>query len=70
MLFFRSEEDVDAWCARTGEPRGETLTLQQVWELSQLWYGDRMDHAFRGRTPEQVQTIFEHMGLTSDFWRL
>ena len=70
MLLFRSEEDVDVWCARTGEPRGETLTLQQVWELSQLWYGDRMDPAFRGRTAEQVRAIFERMGMASEFWRL
>jgi hypothetical protein len=69
MLFFRSEEDIQTWCARTGEPRGETLTLPQVWELAQLWYGDRMDPAFRGRTPAQVHAIFSRLGLSSDFWR-
>jgi len=69
MLLFRSEEDVDVWSARTGEPRGETLTLQQVWALSQLWYGDRMDPAFRGRSAEQVGAIFERVGMTSEFWR-
>jgi hypothetical protein len=70
MLFFRSEEDVDAWCARTGEPRGETLTLPRVWELSRLWYGNRMAPDFRGRTPDQVRAIFQQLGMTSDFWRV
>ena len=48
MLLFRSEEAVDRWCAATGEPRGETLPLQQVWTLSRAWYGDRMSPGFRG----------------------
>lgn len=69
MLLFRSEEDVDAWCAATGEPRGETLTLAHVWELSRVWYGDRMDPSFRSRTVEQAVEIFASVGLTSAFWR-
>jgi hypothetical protein len=69
MLLFRSEDVVDAWCDATGEPRGETLTLPRVWELSQLWYPDRMDPAFRGRTVAQALAIFERVGLRSAFWR-
>ncbi len=70
MLLFQSEEAIDRWCQETGEPRGEALSLQRVWELSQLWYGNRMDPAFRGRTAEQVAAIFSQVGLTSDFWRV
>ncbi|MGH9173429.1 MAG: hypothetical protein ACRD1H_03675 [Vicinamibacterales bacterium] len=69
MLFFRSEGDIDGWCATTGEPRGETLPLRQVWELSQVWYGNRMDPAYRGRTIKQVVEIFNWVGLKSEFWR-
>jgi hypothetical protein len=69
MMLFRSEEDVDRWSAATGEPRGETVPLQQIWQLSQLWYGNRMDPDFRGRTPDQVVGVFRQAGLTSDFWR-
>lgn len=69
MLLFRSEEEVAAWCATAGEPRGETLTLPQVWMLSQAWYGDRMDAAYRGRTAEQAQAIFARCGLTGAFWQ-
>ena len=67
-MLFRSEEDVDRWCAVTGEPRGETVPLQQIWQLSQLWYGNRMDPDFRGRTPDQVVEVFKQAGLTSEFW--
>ncbi len=69
MLLFRSEEGVDAWCAATGEPRGETVPLAQVWELARAWYGDRLAPDFRGRTAEQAEQIFQSVGLTSTFWR-
>jgi hypothetical protein len=68
MLLFRSEEIIDDWCAAMREPRGETLPLEQVWKLSQAWYGDRMDPGFRGRTIEQAVDIFGRVGLRSDFW--
>ncbi len=69
MLLFRSEEEVDRWCALSGEPRGETLPLQQVWELSRIWYGNRLDPDFRGRTSEQAVEVFNQAGLASEFWR-
>lgn len=70
MLLFRSEDAVDDWCAATGEPRGATLPLAQVWALAQAWYGDRMAADFRGRTVEQALDIFARVGLHSDFWGL
>jgi len=70
MLLFRSEEAIDRWCQVTGEPRGEAVGLQQVWKLSQFWYGNRMDPAYRGRNAEQVAAIFNQAGLTSEFWRV
>ena len=70
MLLFRSEADVAAWCAATGEPRGDLLSLAQVWTLAQAWYGDRMHPGFRGRTVEQAMAIFAQAGLTSDFWQV
>ncbi len=69
MLLFRSEEDVDAWCAATDEPRGEAIPLTQVWDLSRAWYGDRMSPDFRGRIAEQAEAIFASVGLISPFWR-
>ena len=51
-------------------PRGETLTLTQTWALAKLWYGDRMEPAFRGRTAAEARDIFRRLGLTSSFWYL
>jgi len=68
MLLFRSEEWIDKWCKRNYLARGEVLTIQQVWELSKLWYGNRLSLEYHGRSTEQVAEIFKQAGLTSKFW--
>lgn len=68
MLLFQSEESVDKWCQRNNLERGEVLTINQVWELSKLWYQDRLSVDNRGRSVEQVAEIFKQVGLTSTFW--
>jgi len=70
MLLFRSEEHVETWNERRGIPRGATLTLDQQWELARIWYADRMSPAWRRRTPEEAEAVFERIGLTGGFWRL
>lgn len=68
MLLFRSEEWVDKWCKRNDLERGEMLNIQQVWELSKLWYGNRMSLEYHGRSMEQVAEVFRQAGLMSKFW--
>ncbi|MBP6179444.1 MAG: hypothetical protein KA473_13290 [Anaerolineales bacterium] len=68
MLLFRSEEMVDRWCKRNGLEHGEFLTIDQVWELSKLWYHNRLSMDFHGRNLEQVAEVFKQAGLTSKFW--
>ena len=50
-------------------PAAETLAVEQVWELSKLWYRDRLSPEYAGRSAAQAVQIFEKMGLTSGFWR-
>lgn len=68
MLLFRSEEWIDKWCRRHNLTRGEVLSLQQVWELSKLWYDNRLSLEYHGRNIEQVKEIFKQASLTSSFW--
>jgi hypothetical protein len=70
MLLFRSEQHVDRWCQQWNRPRGGTLSVQQGWKLAQLWYGDRFDPDWRGKTVPEAQAVFREIGLTGDFWRL
>lgn len=70
MLLFRSEEEIDRWCAASGEPRGEAVPLRQVWELAKAWYGNRMHPAFRGRSASEAVAVFASVGLTAAHWQV
>ena len=70
MLLFRSEEHVATWYRRQGIPTGETLTLDQLWELSRVWYANRMARDWRRRTPTEAEAVFSSLGLAGAFWRL
>ena len=67
MRFFRSEETLHEWQAQH-KLGGEYLSLGQTWQLSQAWYGTRMNLEFHGRTPAQIEELFRSLNLTSDFW--
>jgi len=68
MLLFQSEEWIDKWCERNSLERGEVLTINQVWELSKLWYQDRLSVDYHGRNTEQIAEVFKQAGLRSAFW--
>jgi hypothetical protein len=46
------------------------LTLPQVWDLAQQWYGNRLAADFRRPTRDEAQKIFERVGLMGAFWQL
>lgn len=52
----------------TNEPFGVLLTPEQVWALSQAWYGNRMSPDYAGRTVAEVLALFADLGLTGPFW--
>lgn len=68
MLLFRSEEWIDRWCKRNKLERGKVLSVTQAWELSKLWYHNRLSTDFHGRSIEQVAEVFRQAGLKSTFW--
>lgn len=68
MLFFRSEEALEIWLRNKNAEHGARLSLPQLWQLSQRWYHNRMSVEYHGRTLEEVQKIFEDLGLTGKFW--
>ena len=50
-------------------PTGDIVPIDIVWELSKLWYHNRLDPDFSGRSVAQVHQIFEKAGLPGPFWR-
>jgi hypothetical protein len=68
MLFFRSEELIDAWCESRGVPRGPSVRMDQLWRLAHAWYSTRLEPEARRPGPDEMRRIFEGIGLTGDFW--
>ena len=70
MLAFRSETHVDRWSEQTRIERGASLSLNQLWNLADVWYRDRLSPDWRRRSAEEVEAVFADIGLTGEFWRL
>lgn len=71
MLFFRSEEHIDRWCATWRFAKGEVIPIAKGWELARAWYTeDRRDPSWRRRTLEETEAVFQGLGFTSAFWKL
>ena len=70
MQLFRSEEHVERWCRERGREPGAVFTLQQMWDLADAWYRDRLRPDFRRRTPEEAEALFASLGLIGDAWKL
>lgn len=68
MLLFRSEDHLARWLD-SGKPRGRSMSVHQQWQLAKRWFAGRADADWTKRTPQQVQEVFESVGLTGDFWR-
>ena len=61
---------MDQWCERTWLTRGATMTLEQCWRLSQLWYPGRLAPDWQRRNAAETQAVFAAVGLTGAFWLL
>jgi hypothetical protein len=68
MLLFRSEEHVDRWCTVHGIPRRPLISLQQLWELADAWYSNRLTPEARRPMGAEIVAIFQKIGLTDPFW--
>ena len=69
MLFFRSEEALDEWCAGGRQyPRRPTATLPQLWQMAVAWYANRLSAEARRPDANEIRQIFAKIGLTDSFW--
>ena len=50
--------------------RGATMTVEQCWRLSQLWYPGRLALNWHQRDAAEKQALFAEVGLTGPFWLL
>jgi hypothetical protein len=68
MLFFRSEELVQEWCAAQGYLVQPLVTIDQLWRLAVTWYSTRLQENSRRPQPDEMRDIFSGLGLKGDFW--
>jgi hypothetical protein len=68
MLFFRSEEMVDRWCAENDSPVRPLVSIAQLWGLAKAWYSTRLSPESRRPQPDEMRRIFDGLGLTGPFW--
>ena len=68
MLLFRSEENVNLWCASHDIPRRPLVNLTQLWQLAVQWYGNRLTVESRRPAPDEMVSVFASLGLTDPFW--
>ena len=50
--------------------RGALITIAQAWDLSQRWYGTRLNPDFRRPTAAEARAIFTSVGQSGAFWKL
>lgn len=70
MLTFNEEAQVNEWCKRHNVVKGEVHSLEKVWELAKLWYSNYLDESWTRKSPDEAESIFKKVGLTSEFWKL
>jgi hypothetical protein len=67
---FRTTADIDAWCERHRQPRGEAVPWSQVLALGRAWYGNHRARDWRKWTTREASAIFASVGLATPFWQL
>jgi hypothetical protein len=51
-------------------PRGAIVGLDQCWKLAQAWYPERLKPEWRRKSAEEMQAVFDAVGLQGEFWRV
>ena len=68
MLFFRSEDLVNAWCQARGITPRPIVSMEQLWQLAVTWYATRLSPEARRPRPDEMRRIFAQLGLDDPFW--
>lgn len=70
MLFFRSERQVEQWCARRGIAKGDVRPIEQVWKFAREWYGRHASKDWVKWTMSEASELFAKHSLSGPVWSL
>jgi hypothetical protein len=65
---FRSEAEIDGWCARHALPKGAILPIPALWRFAGDWYGHYLEPDWRKRTADEARALFRRHNLSGAFW--
>ena len=54
----------------TGNSRGASASVQTIYDLSTVWYRDRMTEDWDPPSADEAEGVFRRFGLIGDFWKL
>ncbi|KAF5858673.1 hypothetical protein ETB97_003888 [Aspergillus alliaceus] len=69
IQIFATKQEALEWPQKYGFYSGEIMTLKTLWLLSKAWYHDKHTYGYDRKTAEEVETLFNQLGMTSDFWK-
>ena len=70
MLLFRTEEEVNHWCATRGVARGDVQPVARIWAFAKDWYGRHLDPEWRKWTVAEATAMFARHRLDGPVWSL
>ncbi|MFD4960682.1 organomercurial lyase [Microbacterium sp. NPDC058389] len=70
IRLFCSTDHAEQWSVEHAAGAGYVADARTIWDLSQAWYGDRVDPGFTPHTRVHNQLLLEERGLTGPFWQL
>jgi hypothetical protein len=70
MLLFRSDAQIDEWCAARGVPKGDVRPIEQVWRFAREWYARHADASWTKWSGQEAAELFRRHHLTGPIWAL
>lgn len=70
MLVFRSEAEVDEWCAVRSLPHGDVQPIEKIWDFASEWYARHADRDWKKWSVAEAAEIFRRNRLTHPVWQI
>ena len=70
MLMFRTEAEIDSWCARHHIEKGDVQSVERIWEFAKAWYANHLSKTWTKWTYEEAADLFRKNGLVGPTWQV
>ena len=70
MLIFENELQIEQWVQRHNIPKGDTQSINRIWEFSREWYGNHLNPEWEKWIMDEAKAMFAKYDLKGDTWNL